>query len=151
MIRRLNLQDRGEAIALLALQKRAYRQEADLIGSEEIPPLHETLEALQQSTETFYGYILDRQLAGAISYKREGDLLDIYRMMVHPDYFRRGIARALLQFVEGCETGIKRIIVSTGSLNTPACTLYEHQGFTATAEEEIIPHLWITHFEKTLC
>lgn len=105
---------------------------------------------MQQSSETFYGYFLSSQLAGAISYKRESDLLDIYRMMVHPDYFRRGIARALLQFVEGCEPGIKCIIVSTGALNTPARALYERSGFTATVEEEIIPDLWITHFEKTL-
>lgn len=150
MIRRLNLQDNSEATELLALQQRAYRQEADLIGSEEIPPLHETLEALQQSTETFYGYFLGSHLAGTVSYKREGDLLDIYRMMVHPDYFRRGIARALLYFVEGCEPGIKRIIVSTGALNVPARVLYQRCGFIATAEEEIIPHLWITHFEKAL-
>ena len=135
---------------MLALQRRSYRQEANLIGSDQIPPLHETLEALQHSSETFYGYFLSSHLAGAVSYKRESALLDIYRMMVHPDYVRRGIARALLQFVEGCETGIKRIIVSTGSLNTPARTLYEGQGFTATAEEEVIPDLWITHFEKTL-
>jgi ribosomal protein S18 acetylase RimI-like enzyme len=150
MIRRLNLQEMDEARELLALQKLSYRQEADLVGSEQLPPLHESLEALQQSTETFYGYILSGQLVGAISYKREGGLLDIYRMMIHPDYFRRGIARTLLQFVEGCEPGIKRIIVSTGSLNAPACALYERQGFTATAEEEIVPDLWITHFEKTL-
>lgn len=151
MIQRLNLQERDEATAVLALQKLSYRQEANLIGSDQIPPLRETLEALQQSTETFYGYFLSSQLAGAISYKRESDLLDIYRMMVHPDYFRRGIARALLQYVEGCEPGIKRIVVSTASLNVPARTLYKHQGFTATAEEEIIPRLWIIHFEKRLC
>ena len=150
MIRKLNLQDKDEATELLALQKLSYRQEADLIGSDQIPPLHETLEALQQSTEIFYGYFLSSQLAGAVSYKREGDLLDIYRMMVHPDFFRRGIARSLLQFVEGREPGIRRFIVSTGSLNTPARTLYERQGFTATSEEKIVPRLWITHFEKAL-
>ena len=150
MIRKLNLQDKDEATELLTLQKRAYRQEADLIGSDQIPPLHETLEVLQQSTETFYGYFLGSQLAGAVSYKREGDLFDIYRMMVHPDYFRRGIARALLQFVEGYEPGVKRIIVSTGLLNMPARALYERAGFTATTEEEVIQHLWIIHFEKLL-
>lgn len=150
MIQKLNVQNRDEATELLALQKLAYRKEADLIGSDQIPPLHETLEALQQSSETFYGYFLDGRLAGAISYKREGDLLDIYRMMVHPDYFRRGIARALLQFVERCEPDVKGIIVSTGSLNAPARTLYEREGFRVTAEEEIVPYFWITHFEKSL-
>ena len=114
MIQMLNVQDRDEATELLALQKLAYRKEADLIGSDQIPPLYETLEALQQSTETFYGYVLDGRLAGAISYKRERNLLDIYRMMVHPDYFRRGIARALLQFVERCEPDVIRMTVSTG-------------------------------------
>lgn len=150
MIQKLNVQDRDETTELLALQKLAYRKEADLIGSDQIPLLHETLEALQQSTETFYGYFLDGRLAGAVSYKHEGDLLDIYRMMVHPDYFRRGIARALLQFVERCEPDVKRIIVSTGSLNAPARTLYEREGFRVTTEEEIVSRLWITHFEKSL-
>lgn len=150
MIRKVDVGDIHEARMLLALQKLSYRKEADLIGSDEIPPLHETLEALQASSETFYGYFLDGQLAGAISYKRGDDLLDIYRMMVHPAFFLHGIARSLLRFVEGCEPGIKRVVVSTGSLNEPAVHLYLQQGFSAIDEEDVVPGLWITHFEKWL-
>lgn len=86
---------------LLALQKLSYRKEADLIGSDEIPPLHETLEALQASSETFYGYFLDGQLAGAISYKRGDDLLDIYRMMVHPAFFCMALLARCFSLLRG--------------------------------------------------
>ncbi len=150
VIRPLHLQEPDEAAAILTLQRLAYRQEADLIGNDAIPPLHEPLEALQNSGETFFGYVLEGQLAGAVSYKRSGALLDIHRMMVHPAFFRRGIARALLQFVEGSERGIERVIVSTGSLNAPAQALYQQQGFVATGQEEVVPGLWITHLEKIL-
>lgn len=149
-IRPLHLQEPDEAAAILLLQRLAYRREADLIGSDAIPPLHEPLEALQNSGETFFGYVLEGQLAGAVSYKRSGALLDIHRLMVHPAFLRRGIARALLQFVQGCEPGIERVIVSTGSLNTPALALYQQQGFAATGQEEVVPGLWITHLEKIL-
>ncbi|HEY7122443.1 MAG TPA: GNAT family N-acetyltransferase [Ktedonobacterales bacterium] len=149
-IRPLHLEDVGDAGALIVLQRLAYRREADLIGSDAIPPLHESLEALQNSGETFFGYEVEGQLVGAASYKRSGALLDIHRMMVHPAFVRRGIARALLRFVEGCEPGSERVIVSTGSLNTPALALYQQQGFVAMGQEEVVPGLWITHLEKRL-
>jgi len=43
---RLDLSDRRIAQSLLKLQRRAYRIEADLIGSDGIPPLRETLDEL---------------------------------------------------------------------------------------------------------
>ena len=137
-----------QAEELLEVQRTAYLVEAELIGSFAIPALREGLETLQKSGETFYGYWIDEKLAGAIAYKREGKVLDIYRLVVHPNYFRRGIGKALVSFVEGVEEGIERIIVSTGSKNLPAKKLYEGLGFREIGEKEVIPGLWITLFEK---
>jgi ribosomal protein S18 acetylase RimI-like enzyme len=162
-IRHLSIQDLAQARTVLALQRAAYQVEAELIGSADIPPLHETLAALQQCGEIFYGYWLDDGLAGAISYKRipasaqaaqvpaikkQGTILDIYRLIVHPCYFRRGIGRALLQFVENLESDIERLIVSTGRDNLPAKRLYTAAGFSPVRDEEIVPGLYVTHFEK---
>ena len=150
MIGKIDVADREQARRLLSLQRASYQVEADLIGSDAIPPLHETLADLQASSETFFGYHLDAQLVGAISYKRAGSVLDIHRLMVHPSTMRRGIAQALLAHVMAVERGVARLIVATGALNTPARTLYLRQGFTVIGEREVVPGLVITEFEKRL-
>ncbi len=150
MIKLLDLHDPLLATRLLEVQHRAYRIESDLINFDGIPPLHETLPELQATTETFYGYFIEQELVGAISYKRESCLLDINRMLVDPAHFRKGIAGELLRFVQKQETDIKNIIVSTGSLNFPAISLYQRHGFIIKGEKEIAPQVYITLLEKEL-
>ena len=57
--------------------------------------------------------------------------LDIHRLIVHPNHFRRGIAQHLLEFVLKLELNAKSYIVQTGALNLPAIGLYQKLGFTA--------------------
>jgi ribosomal protein S18 acetylase RimI-like enzyme len=153
VIRFLDISSPELALKVHKLQKLSYAVEALLIGSFDIPPLLETLEDLQNSGETFYGFFKEDILAGVIAYKADEEILDIYRVMVHPDYFRQGIARAMLEFVEKQfletpETQCPRIIVATGSLNTPAKGLYESLGFKVSSEHEVEAGLKITTFEK---
>lgn len=148
MIRKINLHNRAEAFALLDLQSVSYVVEARLIGFYDIPPLNDTFDTLKKSKETFYGYYVQQQLAGAISFIRDGDMLDIHRMMVHPDYFRKGIAGALLAFVEQVENGIRHIVVMTGTKNEPAKNLYKKHGFVETEQKEVVPGVPMTSFKK---
>ncbi len=151
MIHRIHLQDVQQARQLLEVQRAAYFVEAQLIGSFAIPALYEDLQALQQSDETFYGYWVNKCLVGAISYKKASELLDIHRLVVHPAFFRRGIGKALVQFVEQAEEHLERVIVSTGKKNLPAKQLYTQLGFVEIGEKEVIPGLFITLFEKERC
>ncbi|PYE55385.1 GNAT family N-acetyltransferase [Deinococcus yavapaiensis] len=137
------------AARVLDLQRQSYEVEAALIGRRDLPPLHETLEDLRACGETFFGVFEREQLAGAVSYKRLGDTVDVHRVMVRPAYFRRGVARTLVTFVETCEEDARRFVVSTGSLNAPAKRLYAHLGFREMGEREVAPGLTITEFEKT--
>lgn len=148
MIHKIHLQDIQQARQLLEVQRAAYFVEAELIGSFAIPALHEDLQALQQSDETFYGSWVNERLVGAISYKKASGLLDIHRLVVHPAYFRQGIGKALVQFVEQVEDGLEKVIVSTGTKNLPAKQLYTQLGFVEVGEKEVIPGLFITLFEK---
>jgi ribosomal protein S18 acetylase RimI-like enzyme len=145
----LNMTDMTHAQQVLAIQKLAYRVEADLIGFEGIPPLHETLVDLQQSEETFMGYYVDDVLAGALSYALINTTLDIGRLVVHPNYFRRGIGKALVEFVETV-SGVEKVIVSTGALNTPARQLYERIGYQLIEEVKLVEGLVIARYEKWL-
>jgi ribosomal protein S18 acetylase RimI-like enzyme len=110
-LQRLDLTDRAVAGAALAVQRRAYRVEADLVGFDAIPPLHESLADLQASTETFLAANVDGQLAGLVSWKRAGDTLDLHRLAVDPRFFRAGIGRALVRAAEAAEGDARRVIV----------------------------------------
>jgi ribosomal protein S18 acetylase RimI-like enzyme len=148
MISALDLGDDRVTAAVVALQRLSYQVEAALIGTDAIPPLHDTAAGLRESGETFFGYDLDGSLAGIIAYKRAGNLLDIHRLAVHPNYFRRGIAQALLAHVTAIEQGVARTIVSTGAANLPAHAFYLRQGFRVVGEREVLPGLWITEFAR---
>ncbi len=148
MIKRLDSKDSRTAEQIVDLQKKSYIIEAELIGFYNIPPLKDTVDTIIQCDEVFYGYYTEDVLAGLISYKLEDDLLDIYRVAVHPEYFRKGIAGQLVQFIEEMNKGIKRIIVSTGLKNKPAVSLYLKLGFSKVSEVEVAEGVYVVSFEK---
>lgn len=150
-ILKLNLQDEITVNELWSLQHKAYRLEAELIGFQEIPPLMETREMLSRSGETFFGcFDEDEELMGAIAVEEESlGQLTITRMMVSPDYFRRGIASLLLSYVFEHYASMKLYIVSTGKLNMPAVSLYKKHGFLPTLTEEVAPGVELIEFHRS--
>lgn len=147
MIVKLDNTNDKTAEMIVKLQRTSYQVEAELIGFGKLPPLLEAASDIIDSDEVFYGYFLDSELAGIVSYKLLGSTLDIYRLAVHPDYFKRGIAKQLLAAVEATD-GIKDIIVCTGLKNTPAVRLYERSGFTETGKKEVAKDIYIVCFRK---
>ena len=149
MIQPVDITDPLEAARVLELQRVSYRVEADLLGVE-IPPMRETLVELQACAEVFHGWRESGVLAGFVSHKLIGDVLDVHRVAVHPAFFRRGIARSLLAFVLKLERNATCAIVQTGSLNAPAHRLYESLGFRVLEVREAAPGLSVTLFVKSL-
>jgi ribosomal protein S18 acetylase RimI-like enzyme len=90
----INIHDDDLAQQVLAVQRPSYQSESELIEYPNLPPLLETVADLQNSDETFVGYWVDGQLAGVLSYEQWDEGIHIDRLVVHPDYFRRGIGRA---------------------------------------------------------
>ena len=138
MIRALDLEDEATVGALVELQRASYAVEAELIGAPSLPPMRDTPETLRASGETFLGAERDGELVGAVSFKRDGATVDIYRLVVHPAAFRGGVATALLDALEAREADAAHWTVGTGAGNLPARTLYERRGFAVT-EERIVP------------
>ncbi|WP_245153963.1 GNAT family N-acetyltransferase [Jeotgalibacillus proteolyticus] len=132
---------------VLAVQLPAYRVEAAIIGFYDIPPLKDTATTLQQCRETFYGYFLNEELCGVISLKLENEIIDIHRLIVHPNHFKKGIAQKLLTFIEN-EYKTKPLKVSTASKNLPAIRFYEKNGFQKCKELTLSEELSLTFFEK---
>jgi GNAT superfamily N-acetyltransferase len=149
-VRLLDLADTGVAVGVLELQRRSYAVEARLIGSDRIPPLHESREELQACGETFLGAYVDGRLAAVVSWKFDGATIDVHRLAVDPDHFRRGIGATLLRAALQSEPDARRAIAQTGAANEPAKQLYRGEGFTAVGDREVLPGLWISQFERAL-
>lgn len=137
-IRPLDLGDGPTLQALVALQRASYRIEAELLGARTLPALTETPRRLRAAGETVLGAYEGERLVGAVAWKRRGAVVDIHRLVVHPDRFRRGIAGRLLRALDEREADARRTVVATGAANAPARRLYERHGFTP-GEERLAP------------
>jgi ribosomal protein S18 acetylase RimI-like enzyme len=149
-VRPLDLADASVAARVLELQRRSYEVEARLIGSDRIPPLHESLEELQACGETFLGAYVEGRLAAVVSWRFDGATIDLHRLAVLPDFFRRGIGVALLRAALRSEPRARRAIAQTGAANEPAKQLYRGEGFAELGDREVLPGLWISQFERRL-
>lgn len=149
-ITKLDLQDEMTLDELWSLQHKAYRLEAEIIGFRDIPPLLETRDMLSRVKEEFYGCLDDTgELLGAVAVLEESPgKLTVTRMMVNPEYFRRGVAGRLLEFIFARYAEMEQFIVSTGKLNVPAVALYTKHGFIPAGIEEVAPGVELMEFHR---
>lgn len=131
--------DPAVAARLLALQRAAYAVEAELIGFDGIPPLHEPLAALMATELVWLGAVEGDELVGAVAYQRAGGTVDLDRLVIAPRAFRRGHGRALVEAVLAREPAAERFTVSTGSRNLPARRLYQALGFRVVRHRPVAP------------
>lgn len=151
MIQRLNTQDLNVCAEILLIQFKAYQREAALINFE-VPPLLETTSDIHEASETYFGVVKNQRILGAVALEEDGDALDICKLFVDPAHFRQGVARRLLTHCEewGRGLGKRRLIVSTGSSNSPAIRLYLGFGFEKKQLRQIPEGPEIVEFEKIL-
>ena len=147
-IRPLDLGDPETIAGLVRLQRAAYRVEAELIGFEDLPPLRETPEELAAVEESFVGAYEDERLLGAIAFFRHPTWVDIYRLVVHPSAFRRGVASRLLDALDELHADAAYTTVATAEQNAPAVELYERRGFQAVGRTTVAPGIRIVRFER---
>ena len=129
MIQKINLNHPGTLNSLYELQLKSYLVEARIVKSKMLPPLLEKKEDLLASDEVFWAIVSAKKIMGAVSVFEDVDFVQICRLFIDPDYFRQGLAKQLLEYVF-TQFPNRKIIVSTGSLNEPACLLYESLGFS---------------------
>ena len=128
MITTLDNSDVNVASQIFAVFQRAYKIEAQLIGTLNFPPLSRIVDHIKASTTQFYGFSENKCLAAVIEIAIDNEHLAIDSLTVDPDYFRKGIANKLIHHVLG-NIGFSVATVETAVVNTPAIALYKKHGF----------------------
>jgi GNAT superfamily N-acetyltransferase len=140
---------------ILALQKLAYQQEGARYNDFTIPPLTQTLEEIQADYQAalILKAVTDGIIIGSIKGRVEQGTCHVGRLMVHPDYQRRGIGRKLLKTLERVilETqDISRFELFTGERSFDNINLYLSEGYRIFRNEPFDAEKGLVFMEKTV-
>ena len=141
----------GDLNEILQLQYLAYQNEAALFGTEDIPPLKQTIEDVAE--EFGNGIILklieeDNTIVGSVRAKEEGGTAYIGKLMVHPDCRRHGFGRMLLTEIENYYPGMRyELFTSTRSIDN--IRLYQKMGYSIFKQEPVTDELVFVYMEKS--
>ena len=137
MIEKLKNSDLEIAKKMRLIFQASYKVEATLLNATNFPPLKRPLENYTESNTEFYGYSINEILAAVVEIDTNNNYILIRSLVVHPDFFRQGIAGKLIKFVfETFKSNL--FVVETGLENGPATKLYEKFGFVEV-------HQWDTN------
>jgi ribosomal protein S18 acetylase RimI-like enzyme len=137
MIEKLKNSDLEIAKKMRLIFQASYKVEATLLNATNFPPLKRPLENYTESNTEFYGYSINEILAAVVEIDTNNNYILIRSLVVHPDFFRQGIAGNLIKFVfETFKSNL--FVVETGLENGPATKLYEKFGFVEV-------HQWDTN------
>ncbi len=128
MIKQLYNKDPELSKQIRIVFQASYAVEAKLLNAIDFPPLKRNLESYIKSDNDFYGYLDKEELAAVIEINTNKKVTHIQSLVVHPTFFRQGIARKLMDFVLNHYT-TKTFMVETGVENEPASLLYKKMDF----------------------
>ena len=140
----------GDLEDILDLQYLAYQTEAEMLNDYEIPPLKQTISEIRDEYDkgTILKAVENGRIIGSVRVCRENGTGFIGKLMVHPDYRKRGIGTALLRAAEtACPSGRYELFTSDRSLNN--IRLYEKSGYRRFKEKDAKPGLRFVYLEKS--
>ena len=141
---------RDDLAEILQLQYLAYQSEAALFGTQDIPPLKQTLEELQGEFDS--GLILklvgeNGTIIGSVRANEKDGTVFIGKLMVHPDYRRKGFGKRLLKEMESRFPN-RWYELFTSIKSKENIRLYENLGYKKFREKEIKNELIFVYMEK---
>ncbi len=135
---------------ILELQYLAYQSEAKLFNDTDIPPLKQTLQEIKEEYQR--GSILkvldeNDKIIGSVRAYEDNKSVYIGKLIVHPDWQKKGIGTKLLLEVENIYP-IKRYELFTSTRSENNIKLYKRLGYKIFKEESITSELCFVYLEK---
>ena len=126
----------SDILDLYRLQLLSFESEAEMIGSRMVPALMESKEDYNDAFNQWHTYkMVDDagRVIGGIRYQYDDGVVEVGRLMVHPDYRQQGLARKLLAFVdEQCSQD--RRVLYTCTKSWINIKLYTKMGYKAVRD-----------------
>ena len=140
----------SDILELYRLQLLTFESEAEMIGCRLIPALMESEADYSGTFNQWHTYkMVDDagKIIGGIRYQYDAGVVEVGRLMVHPDYRQQGLARKLLAFVdEQCSQDWRVLYTCTKSwINIK---LYTKMGYKAVREIQDDTGLSFVYMEK---
>ena len=140
----------SDAAELLALQKLAYRSEAEIYNDLNLPPLIQTLEGMEEDfrNQFFLKAVMEGRIIGSVRAHAEEEVCYIGRLIVHPDFQSRGIGTKLMNEIERVFDRCKRFELFTGERSERNLYLYQKLGYRIFKNARITDQTSIVFLEK---
>ena len=140
----------SDILDLYRLQLLSFESEAEMIGSRMVPALMESKEDYNDAFNQWHTYKMvddTGRVIGGIRYQYDDGVVEVGRLMVHPDYRQQGLARKLLAFVdEQCSQD--RRVLYTCTKSWINIKLYTKMGYKAVREIQDDTGLSFVYMEK---
>lgn len=140
----------AELKEILQLQYLAYKSEADLFGSRDIPPLKQTIDEVVE--EFISGIILKmiddkNTIIGSVRAQERDGTVYIGKLMVHPEHRHKGYGTMLLCEIEKCFPD-KRYELFTSTRSLDNIRLYQKLAYSIFARKNVNDELVFVYMEK---
>jgi ribosomal protein S18 acetylase RimI-like enzyme len=141
---------RADAAEILALQKLAYRSEAELYGDFSIPPMLQTLSGMEEdlAQQVVLKATVGERIVGSVRAYRKDATVFIGRLIVQPDVQGRGYGKQLMHAIEASFPGASRFELFTGDRSERNLGLYRKLGYRDFKVEALTPAIRFVYLEK---
>jgi ribosomal protein S18 acetylase RimI-like enzyme len=140
-----------DAAEILALQRLAYRSEAEIYGDFSIPPLTQTEDGMREDLErqvVLKAVTGEGRIAGSVRARLVDGTCHIGRLIVDPACQGRGLGRRLLAAIEERFATADRYELFTGHRSERNLRLYRGVGYEDLRTEVVSPELSIVFLQK---
>ncbi len=141
-----------DAQDILTLQHLAYQTEAAIYDNFTLPPLLERLEDLtvRFGDRRFLKAVDSNQIVGSVRAVQDGVTCYVERLIVHPEYRRRGIGTALLNRIATLFPTARRFELFTGHKSERNIRLYKRLGYREFRQERVNEKVSLIFMEMTV-
>lgn len=136
-IRGLTSEDRIPAVEVINIAAQWYRE---FLSPEELhdPEMDEAGWEAEARRMTWWGAFVGSALVGVMGSEPIGEVALLRHAHILPPYQRKGVASALLEFVEEHLVGVSRVIVGTYAENYKARGILEKAGYVLSVDSEAV-------------